>query len=371
MLKVLEVKTKKDLDNFIDFDKEIYKNDKNFCQKLKSDLKKIFDEEKNPFWKHAKKKLFLLYDDVKIVGKIAGIIDENYIKFHNEKIGFFGFFEVFDNINYSKILIEKVENYLKNNDINFMFGPCNPSTNDEMGFFYEGDEGIPTLMMPYNPKYYLEHMDNLGLKKVKDLYAYLLDYKKVEIDKLIRLKEKLSKKFLERNAIIRTINLHKLDDEINFALDIYNNAWEKNWGFVPWTREEFFNIAKDIKMLADPRLVLFLEVDKKPAGMMIVIPDYNQVLNKLNGKLNIFKFLWYKRKINKARLMILGVKKEFRKQGFETLLYLQGVLNAKETKIKFFEFSWILEDNLLTQRAAEMMGGELYRKYRVYGKNIC
>jgi len=128
-----------------------------------------------------------------------------------------------------------------------------------------------------------------------------------------------------------------------------------------------------LKTLADPRLILFLEVEDKPAGMLIVVPDYNQVMQKLNGKLDligVLKFLWYKRKINQARLMILGIKKEFRKQGFESLLYLTAVENVKKTGFKNFEFSWILEDNILTCKAAEMMGAKLYRKYRVYKKLI-
>jgi GNAT superfamily N-acetyltransferase len=362
---LIEVISDKDLDVFINFQWEVYKNDKSWVPPLKSEVRNILSD-KNPFWKHAEKKLFLLYDENRLVGRIAGIIDKNYISFQNENAGFFGFFEVFNNIDYAKMLIEAVKDWLKNKGIEIMYGPMNPSTNDEMGFFFEGQEGSPMLMMPYNPNYYINLMEQMGLEKAKDLYAYMLDYNFVETKKLKVLKEKLAKKIADKNVVIRNINMRNLDSEINFALDVYNNAWEKNWGFVPWTREEFYNIADTLKKLADPRLILFLEVDKKPAGMLIVVPDYNQVMKKMNGKLNILKFLWFKRKMNQARLMILGVKKEFRKQGFESLLYLTAVENVKKTGFKYFEFSWILEDNILTQRAAEMMGGKLYRKYRVY-----
>ncbi len=366
-LKIIEVKSNKDLDLFVSFPWQIYKNFENWVPPLKSEIKNIF-ADKNPFWRHSEKKLFLLFDNGKIVGRIAGIIDYNYIKFQDENAGFFGFFECENNLEYASHLVRAVQDWLSANKIRIIYGPMNPSTNDEMGFLFEG-EGDPFIMMPYNPSYYLELFENLGFEKARDLYAYNLDYKNTPFKRLNFLRDKLLEKFKYKNVKVRSINLKNLDHEIEFALDVYNDAWEKNWGFVPWNSEEFYSVAKMLKNLADPRMILFLEIDSKPAGMLIVIPDYNQVMKKLNGKLNILKFLWYKRKITRARLLILGVKKEFRKQGFESLLYLTAAENVRETGIRNFEFSWILEDNVLTCRAAEMMGGELYRKYRVFRKD--
>jgi hypothetical protein len=371
-LKIKEIKDKKDFNNFITLPWEIYKDDKDWVPPIISEVENILTG-KNPFWDHSEKKLFLLYDGDKLVGRIAGIIDDNYINFQEERAGFFGFFECFNNFEYAKILIDTVKDWLLTKDIKIMYGPMNPSTNDEMGFFLEGEAGSPMLMMPYNPKYYIELMEQLGLEKAKDLYAYLLDFDSVNIEKVKFLQTKLANKFAEKNVKVRCINMKNLKEEIKFALDVYNSAWEKNWGFVPWTEAEFYNIASMLKTLADPNLILFLEVENKPAGMIIIVPDFNQVMKKLNGKLDvigILKFLWYKRKMDQARLMILGVKKEFRKQGFESLLYWTGYENLKKTGFKKVEFSWILEDNVLTCRAAEMFGGKLYRKYRVYKKDI-
>ena len=371
-LKIKEVLTKQELNKFIKFPWEVYKDDKNWVPPLISEVKNILTK-KNPFWDHSEKKLWLLYDGSKLVGRIAGIVDYNYINFQEERAGFFGFFEVFNNEKYAKILIKTVETWLLTKDIKIMYGPMNPSTNDEMGFFLEGQDGSPMLMMPYNPRYYIHLMEQLGLEKAKDLYAYLLDYDFVNTDKLQNLKAKLEKKFATKNIKVRCMDMKKLKQEIHFALDVYNSAWEKNWGFVPWTEDEFFNIANMLKTLADPNLILFLEVDNKPAGMVIIVPDFNQVLQKLTGKLDligILKFLWYRRKINQARLMILGIRKEFRKQGFESLLLLAAHENVKKAGLKNIEFSWILEDNVLTCRLAELTGGKLYRKYRVYKKEI-
>ncbi|MFC1485357.1 hypothetical protein ACFL5N_02780 [bacterium] len=367
-LSIREVVTKKDLKAFIKFSWKIYKKDTNWVPPIISEFINLFSD-KNPFWKHADKKLFLLFEDSKIVGRVAGIIDYNYIDFQNEKAGFFGFYESYNNLEYTKNLLEAVKKWLNSKGMVRIYGPMNPSTNDEMGFFYEGDKGSPMLMMPYNPLYYIKLMEESGLEKAKDLYAYKLDYKDVNIARLKSLKKKLEKRLDDNDVNIRQIDMHNISKEVEFALDVYNEAWEKNWGFVPWTQEEFYAIVNDLKKLADPRLVLFLEVDNKPAGMLVAVPDYNQVIKKLNGKLDLIgllKFLWHKGKIDQARLMILGVKKQYRKKGYELLLYLVATENSLDTRIKFYEFSWILEDNILTQRASEMMGAKLYRKYRVY-----
>jgi len=340
-LEIKQVSTAQDLDSFIRFPWEIYKNDKCWVPPIISEVKNILTE-KNPFWEHSEKKLFLLYDNNKLVGRIAGIIDHNYIDFQEEKAGFFGFFEAFDNLDYAKILIDTVKDWLLNQDIKILYGPMNPSTNDEMGFFLEGEDGAPMLMMPYNPKYYISLMEKLGLEKAKDLYAYSLDYASVKMDRVGKMKERLAAKFNEKEVNVRCMNMKNLKEEIKFALDVYNSAWDKNWGFVPWTEKEFFNIAEMLKTLADPNLILFLEVDNKPAGMMVIVPDFNQVIKKINGKLDfigLIKFLWHKRNINQARLMILGVKKEFRKQGFESLLYWTGYENLPKKGIEKVEFS--------------------------------
>jgi hypothetical protein len=365
-LRLLTVTTKEDLNRFIKFPWGVYKNDPNWVPPIISDVECLLSD-KNPFWDHSEKELFLLLEDDKIVGRVAGIIDQNYIKFQEEKAGFFGFLEFYDNVTYSARLLDAVKNWLKSKGMQKMYGPMNPSTNDEMGFLLEGFDSSPCLMMPYNPQYYLKHMDFYPLRKAKDLYAYKMDVLNAPFDRL----ERLAKITREKNQgiVIKQFNTKNIEEETQKALSVYNNAWEKNWGFVPWTRDEFYDTAKKLIPLLFKGTTLFVELNGEVIGMLIAVPDYNEVIKKLNGKLDllgILKFLWYKNKIKGLRLMILGVKANFRKRGIESLLYYESAKSAKKAGFKTCEFSWILDDNIMTQRAAEMMGGKLYKKYRVY-----
>jgi hypothetical protein len=310
---------------------------------------------------------FLAMKEGKPVGRMAGIIDRSFIEFHREKTGFFGFFESVSDPKVARALFEKVGSWLKGKGIEKMIGPMNPNTNDECGLLVEGFDSSPCLMMPYNPPYYPSLLENAGLNKAMDLYAYLLEASSFLDDRLSRITERLAKK--SPHLWVRPVNLRRFDNELKIVKEIINQAWSPNWGFVPRTEEEFEDIAKSLKPLVVPDLVLFVYLGEEPIGFSVTLPDYYQVLKHLNGKLGplgILKFLYYSRKIKSVRVMLLGVKQAFQKKGAEGILYLETFRRAVKKGYLRAECSWVLETNPLIQHGIEAMGGKRYKTYRIY-----
>lgn len=374
-MKIKTVTTSKELLKFIKFQWEVYKDDPYWVPELISEIKLMFDEKKNFFWEHAEKKLFYIEDENgKILARAAGVIDYNFIKFHNEKTGFFAYFECLNTEKAkqaSSIVLSSVENWLKEKGMKKIIGPTAPSTNDTMGLLYEGYNSSPALMMPYNPSYYHDLLLSYGFKKAKDLYAYKITKETIPIGRIKRIVDTVKSKIPD--LLVRPVNLKNFEQEIKYAVEIYNAAWEKNWGFVPWTEKEFVSQALRLKPLIKPEFVLFAFVKEEPVGMMITVPNYNEVLKKLSGKLGpvqILKFLYYKNKIKSLRIMVMGVKKEYRNRGIEAVMYYETMLNGLKAGYEWAELSWILEDNTMMVRAAENLGAVLYKKYRVYEKDI-
>ena len=368
-IEIYQVKTTKDMDTFINFPWQIYKNDPHWVPPLKRDVKYKLDRSKHPFFDHATMELFLARHGDNILGRIAAIIDDGYNKFHKGKTGTFGMFECIDEYNIARSLFSAVESWCKNMGMDKIRGPMNLSMNDECGFLLEGFDSDPVIMMTYNPKYYLDFCEKYGFIKAKDLYAYLKDRVGV-VDRIAKLVERVKKK---ENVVVRPINMKKFEYDVAIIKDIYNAAWEVNWGFVPMTEKEMDLMAKELKPIIEPELVLFAEVNGTPVGVSITLPDFNQVLKKLNGRLNpigIIKFLYYKRKITGLRAIVFGLKKEYRRTGINTVLYYETEKRGAQLGYQWCEMSWNLEDNDLINRFDEAVGGRLYKKYRIYEKNI-
>ncbi len=374
-MKIKVVTTKKQLLKFIKFQWDVYKDNPYWVPMLVSDLELLFDNKKNLFWEHADKKLFYIEDENgKILSRACGVIDYNFIKFHKERTGFFAFFECLDSKEAKEsisVLLSSVEMWLKEKGMKKALGPTAPSTNDEMGLLYEGYDLEPVLMMPYNPPYYHELLINYGFRKAKDLYAYKITKENFPTERIKKIVDAVKTKLPDLN--IRPVNMKNFAQEIKYAVEIYNNAWEKNWGFVPWTEKEFVSQALRLKPLIKPEFVLFAFLKEEPVGMIITVPNYNEVLKKLNGKIGpieIIKFIYYRNKIKSLRVMVMGVKKEYRGRGVDVVMYYETMLNALKIGYQWGEISWILEDNIMMNRAAETLGAVLYKKYRVYEKDI-
>lgn len=363
---VEEVKNKKDLISFIQLPWAIYRGDRYWVPPLiKDQLYKLSPD--HPFHSHAEMALFLAYREDRVVGRIAGIIDHHYIEFHQEKVGFFGFFESMEELEIAESLFSNVKEWLKKKGMQKALGPMNPSTNDECGLLIEGWQSSPCLMMPYNPPYYCSFIENLGWKKAMDLYAYLVEKSTLVDKRLLRIKELVKKR--EPNLWIRPIRLNEMEEELKIIKEIYNQAWSRNWGFVPMTEEEIDDLAKILIPLVIPDLVLFVYLKEEPIGFSVALPDYNQVLKHLNGKIGLIggmKYLYYRRKIKTIRMMLLGIKQGFQKKGAEGLLYAETVKNGLQKGFESAECSWILENNHLMQHGIESLGGRRYKTYRIY-----
>lgn len=369
MIELKEVKSKRDFADFIKFPWKIYKRNPYWVPPLISDQKKLLSE-KNPFFEHTEKTFFLALKNNELVGRIAGFINHNHNSYWKEQTGFFGFYESINEQDVAKCLLDAVSNWAKGKGMSILRGPMNPSTNDECAFLKEGYDSPPSIMMTYNPPYYHQLMEKYGMKKAKDLYAYYHSTQAPIPEKLQRVVEKLTKK---KNIVVRPILRKTLEEDTEKMLRVYTSAWAKNWGFVPITENEFNATKEKLKRIYVPELALLAEVDKKPVGWSLTIPDYNQVLIHLNGKLfpfGIFKFLYYRRKIDQLRLLILGVTPEYRGLGVDALLYWHTFKNAKKLGYKGGEISWILEDNKMVINTLEMFGAKLYKKYRIYEKEI-
>ncbi len=367
---VKKVTDDKELKKFIDFPWKIYQNYPNWVPPLKSEVKFLIGKD-NPFWEHAEREIFLAYDkEGNILGRIVAILDERHNEIHNEKTGFFGFFECINDTEVSGLLFDSALKWLKEKGMNLIRGPVNPSMNDECGFLIEGHDKTPSIMMPYTPEYYIELSESYGFRKAKDLYA-LIKYTSEGIPQRI---ERMIDGVIKKTGVkIRTLDMRNFERDINILKDIYNSAWEKNWGFVPMVDSEINISAKKLKDFVDPDLVLFAEVNGSPVGVAVTIPDINPILKKMDGELNllnVFRFLYYRKKMKGIRSLIGGVKKEYRNTGIIAALYYQTEINARKKGYEWCELGWNLEDNDLINRFDMAIGGKIYKKYRIVEKDI-
>jgi hypothetical protein len=374
MVEIKPVTTKKQKRDFVMFPYRFYRkmySFPNWVPPLIMDEKKIFNQKKDPFYLHADASHFLAYKDGRVIGRIAGIIDHNFVKFHGEQTAFFGYFECREDQEAAVKLVEAAESWGYEMGMEKMIGPMNPSTNHILGVQITNFETPPVIQMPYNPPFYDALLKGAGFEKEKDLYSYIMNTSLPLSDKIKRVTEMVKK----RSKInLRRINLKEFDTLSEMIREIWNDAWSSNWGFVPWTKEEFNHLAKDLKLTLIPELVLLAETQEgEPIGFAFPIPDLNQIFIKMKGRLlpfGIFKLLAGKNKIPMVRIAAFGVKKKYQNTGLDALfiheLYTRGV----KLGINSADFSWILEDNMNLRNLLEGWGTTHYKTHRIYGKKL-
>jgi len=371
-IEIKAVSNQKDLNNFIKIVWKINSNDPYWVPPLLMDRIKILDRKKNPFFKHAEAEYFLAFRNGDLVGRIAAITNQRHNEFHKDNTGFFGFLEGVNDPQVFKMLLDTTKSWLHTKGKDYMIGPMNPSTNDEIGFLVDGFDSPPYFMMTHNPPYYVDIMQQLGYEKVKDVYAYHIQKNTFNMsEKLVKVSSVTKEKM---GITIRNVNLNDFKEELERIRYVYNNAWSKNWGFVPMTPEEFDYIATDFKKIIDPELVLIAEQKAKPIGFSLALPDYNRVFAKIkNGRLfpvGWIKFLTERKKIDSLRIITLGVIQELQHVGIGGLFYIETFKRGTQKGYENAEMSWILEDNELMIKAASLMGGQQYKTYRIYGSSL-
>ncbi|MBS1904280.1 MAG: hypothetical protein JSS75_11295 [Bacteroidetes bacterium] len=375
MTTIRRISSKADKLRFVRFLWDIYGDDPNWVPPLEMDRMKLIDEVKNPFYKHSEVAWFLAERDGTIVGRIAAIINRNHNETHQDKAGFFGFFECINDREVAKLLFAEAEAFLKSKGMTSVLGPANPSANDEYGLLVDGFGKPPVLLMTYNPKYYIDLIEANGYSKSKDLYAWLLSTETARSEKLVRVTSALQKR---ANVTIRPMNPKQFMADVERVKRIYNSAWEKNWGFVPMSDAEFDFLAGDLKQIYDPDLVLFAEHEGETIGFALSLPDVNQAFAAgpriprgiMNLPIALWNLLTKKKAIDTVRILVLGVTKEFRGRGIDGMLYRETIERAEKKGYKYGEASWILDDNDMMNRACEMMNGKRYKTYRIYGKQL-
>ncbi len=367
-VRIIEVGDKRGKNRFIDVPWRIYPGRyPHWVPPLRMERRDFLDPRKNPFFEHATVKLFLAVDERGVCcGRIAGIINRNHNTTYGDKTGFFGLFECIEDDAVAGTLFGAAAGFLKAGGMEVMRGPMNMCINDDIGLLVDGFDHPPMIMMPYNPPYYEKLVTGYGFRPIMNLLAHCTVSPGRAPERFERGVELARRKY---GFTVRKVNMQDFDSEVQRIQDVYNSAWAENWGAVAMTDQEFKHLAKDLKMILDPDLCFIAEVDGEVAGFSLSLPDINQALIHLDGRLfpfGLFKLLWYKRRINAVRTITMGVIKKFRHMSIDACFYCESYKNSYAKGMPQAEASWILETNTTMNRALEKMGFRVYKTYRLY-----
>ncbi len=371
---VTPVSGRRDLDAFMKLPFRLYQDDPNWVPPLLYLERQRFDPKTNPFLQHADHQLFLAHRDGQVVGRISAQVDREHNRFHQERTGFFGFFESEDDPETAQALLGAAEGWLRERGMETARGPLSFSINQEVGLLVEGFDTPPMIMMAYSRPYYGRLIEGAGFSKAMDIYAWRWDWEAVP-PKVHRAVDALRQR---PDITIRTGDVRRFDEEIATILDVFNSAWSENWGFVPVTPAEARHLAEELRQIADTNLVIIVEVEGKTAGVLLAAPNINEAIHDLNGRLFPFgwaKLLWRLKvsRIKTGRLMILGIKKEYRTRRYLAMAYLlcdEVYRAASKRGYRWGELSWTLEDNTAVNTIIRNIGIRLYKTYRIYEKPL-
>lgn len=376
---IRRVETPADLKQIFEFPYHLYANDPNWVPPLLSMQRDKFTKTKNPAWEYMVGDYFLAYRGDRLVGTIAAFINHRHNTFHGENIGWFGAFEVENDPEAAAALLDTAAHWVRDAGYPAIRGPQTFTTHEETGLLVDGFTR-PVLLYPYNPPYYAGFIEGAGYRPVMDTYGFYLSAAKVKQVGLDERLERVTRAIMKRGKItVRPISPKNLMQDFQLFKDIYNVAWEKNWGFVPMTPRELDALVASLGQFFDPDLAFFAYVDNEPAAFILAIPDFNQVLHPAYAQpgipepITLIKALYHwkiKPTMNWVRVPLLGVKQEFRKKGVDAVLYhyiLQAALNGK---YEHSDSGWILASNETMVSIAKNFGSEIYKTFRYYEKAL-
>jgi len=363
----------RDLKDFMQVPYLVYRGDPAWIAPLRMEIRERLTPEKNPFFEHAEVGLFTAWKDGELAGRISAQIDHEHLRIHQDNTGFFGFFDTIDDQEVATALVSAAQQWLASHGMSVMRGPFTLSINEETGLLVGGFDDPPVILSPHHRSYQGGLAEGAGLQKVKDLYAW-----KYIVAPLL---PRVEKAWQAANSIpevrFRSIKPRDIKNEVGELLDIFNDAWQHNWGFVPSTEAEAKKLGSDLRLILDEELSFFAEVDGRPVAMCVCLPNVNEVIRDFDGKLNpitLVKLIWRLkvRRPKTARLMLLGVRTELhgkrRYAPLATAIYGEVSKRGAKRGIEWAELGWILEDNRLMNAGIRGMGAKIYKRYRLYEK---
>src|SRR5438132_5362930 len=373
-IEISEVNSRRERDAFIKFQWQIYSNDPAWVPPLIIERKTFLNPKRHPFYKHGDAALFLARRNGEVVGRIMASDDPNYNSLHQSNVGCFGLFESIDDPDVATALFQAAAGWLRKKGRTEIMGPIDYSTNYVCGLLIAGFQFAPTILTAHNPPYYRELIEGCGFAKEKDWYACWFADPAKAASRLRPLAERFRKRW---PVTIRPGNLRNIREESRRLRQIYNQAWEKNWGFVPFTEAEFEFMTHELKQLVIPDFTLIAEVGGERAGFILCVPDINIALRHINGRLTTFglpigliKLLYYKSRTRTARLIALGVIEKYRRTGIAEMLVLRIVEDAMIKRGFTGELSLTLEYNFMINRFLEAIGAHRYKTYRIFKRTL-
>ena len=372
-IEIKAVRNKKQMDAFIRMAWPIYRKDPNWIPPLVLE-RKMHLSRRNPYFSHAQVRFWLAVKGRRVVGRISAQIDRLYLERYSNSTGFWGMLEAENDIQIFRALMETAESWLKKKGMKRIQGPFNLSINQECGLLIKGFEYAPAVMMGHALPYYADIIRELGHEKAKDLIAY-------SIKKEDNVLEKIRKILGSENDHFQTrpLNRKKLEKELDTIFSIFNDAWSNNWGFVPFTRQEYMDVGKSLSFLAKDEFIRIAEMDGEPAGFITLLPNLNEIIEDLDGRLipwGWLRLLWRIKfhKFTSGRVLLMGVRKKHQESlagAAISLCLIRDIMKeVMKTSISELELSWILEDNLAMRRIIEALGAEPYKTYRIYEKRL-
>jgi GNAT superfamily N-acetyltransferase len=373
-IEIVKVTSRAERDIFIKFPWRIYANDPAWVPPLLLERKQFLNRQKHPFYEHGDAALFLARSGGEIVGRIMASDDPKYNALHQSNVGCFGMFESIDDQQVATALFDAAAGWLRQLGRDEIMGPIDYSTNYLCGLLIDGFQFPPTVLTPHNPSYYSALIEGWGFGKAMDLYAWSLKDPAQAATRLRRLAAALKNR---SHVQIRPAKLADIQGEARRIREIYNDAWRNNWGFVPFSEKEFEFMTHELKPILVPEFVWIAEIDGKPAGFILCVPDINVALGKINGRLTNFglpiplvKLLYFKSRIKSVRLVALGLIPKYRRNGIAEMLVLRTIEEAMIKRGCVGEASLILENNRMMNRFLEAIGLEKYKTYRIFRRRL-
>lgn len=371
---MIEVKSSQEVQAFIQMPYSIYEKDLNWVAPLEFERRQFLNPKKNPFFKNGEASLFLACQNGRPVGRISAHIYRPHLDHYQDQTGFFGFFESIEDKGVVKALVGRACEWLQKKGMKKIRGPLNFTMNDEVGILIDGFETRPYFLMNHNPAYYSHLLEGCGLQKAKDLYAWHYEIGGLS-EQVLQLAQATRS---TPGLILRSLDKKHFDQDVALMIQIFNEAWSQNWGFVPMTDCEVQHMSKNLKPIIDPELAFFAYVEGEPAAMSIALPNINEAIFDLRGKLFPFgwaKLIWRLKKkgLKSARLCLMGIRKPYRGSKLGALSVLMNVEMQRRGTLRGYqaaELSWTLEENEKINKGIEFMGGKKYKTYRIYEKEL-